>query len=166
MEIGPGTYIARAEAQGIQFGKSNSGNPQVIVPFVVVEGPHLGSRITWFGTITPKTAKRIAESLRYCGLRGEDIADVVNQDLPNKVQLVVENSEYQGKTRPRVQWINRIGGGGAITVTVPLGGDELRAFAAQMRGMLRSTAEVGANADAPSPAAQAPAAAPADDMPF
>lgn len=132
-------YIARAEQWGI--GETDSGKPQVAVGFqILTEGADPGY-ITWHGYFTEKTADRTIESLRLCGWQGDDLTELTDSNpaanlSANEVELVIEDETYEGKTRAKVQWVNRPGG--ALALKAPLVGDKLKAFAAEMRQNIRA----------------------------
>ena len=124
--IAPGTYAARAVSAGL--GETRAGKPQIAVEFDTgVDG-----RITWFGYFTDKSQERTLQSLRYCGWDGSDLTDMSGIDS-NDVELVIEHETYEGKTRARVQWVNKIGGIGLKSKMAP---DKAAAFAAQTKGAI------------------------------
>lgn len=109
-----GNYTARAVPQKTEDGpkyaqlglSKNSGTKQVLMMFQIESGPFKGETLPWFGYFTKDAAKRTVESLRLCGLKGQDIFAVESQRLDNKVSITVEVGEYEGKTRSRVAWVN------------------------------------------------------------
>lgn len=139
-------YIVDTEEFGqtyVQFGESkNKGTPQVVVNFELVgESEHAGRRIAWIGYFPPDNqdvSRRTVESLRYCGFFGVDLALAVTQKLDQKVQIVIDHEQYDGKTRAKVQWVNRAGGG-AYRLTDGMSKGALTRFAAQMKGIVQST---------------------------
>lgn len=170
--IDPGTYKAVAIAEDVQFGKAKSGTKQVAIPFRVTEGDFAGHVITYFGFFTDKTWKRTLEALRYCGWKGDDLSEL--GPLDQEVEIVVEHEEYDGKTRAKVAWVNRIGSG-RVQLQDPMGDDELRQFAAQMRTRAQGVPEAeGPPANGSSGGGGHPFApdsdfggpAPEDDIPF
>jgi hypothetical protein len=113
-----GTYVAKAAE--VTLGESlKRGTPFVGVIFVVTDGDQKGQRLRWEGYLTDNTAERTIESLQHCGWRGDDISVFAKGDLDgldaNEVDLVVEMEEYEKdgelKEAPKVQWVNRRGGG-------------------------------------------------------
>jgi hypothetical protein len=123
----------RAKAVDVGLGFTNNGNEQIGVVFEVVEGDCAGEEITWYGFFTEKTAQRTIESLRYCGWQGNDLASIDVEDIPKVVQIVVEEDEYEGKRRLRVQWVNRDGAG--LAMKTRLAGSAAASFAARMKGL-------------------------------
>lgn len=104
--IAEGKYYARAHEWDL--GVTENGKEQIAVRFRIEGGPADGQAIIWRGYFTEKTMVRTFESLRFCGWAGNNVGEI--PVLPNLVQIVVSHEEYQGKTHPRVQWVNRIGG--------------------------------------------------------
>lgn len=135
-----GDHVAR-------WSKASTGNRSVLIYFEILEGDHRGRRLPWFGYFTKGTSKRTVESLRYCGFKGNDLTDLDNQELNQQVSIQVEHDTYQGdnddapKTRVRVAWVNRAGGG-TIKLKDPMSRDELRKFAAMMAQSLDKVPEV------------------------
>lgn len=123
-----------------QFGKTQGGSPQVCVNFEILEGEQMGRRIAWFGFFTEKTTQRTIEALRYCGFKGNDLAELETQALDNEVEIIVQHEEYQGKWRARVAWVNQVGGGG-FKFAKAMDRSGIRAFAAQMRTAVGSVPE-------------------------
>lgn len=132
----PGTYAAVATDH--QWGKSKSDKTQIVIVFQILDGPQTGQYITWYGYFSGKAAKITMKALRTCGWKGDDLAElgVLNQ----RVSIVVEHEEYEGKTHAKVQWINPPGGG--IALKNPLAPNDLRMFAAQMKAKCAEVGEV------------------------
>lgn len=128
MELPNGTYRARA-TQGV-LGESKSGKEQVVVQFELLEPDYANQTISWYGFFTDATCERTFESLRIMGWQGTNLDDLTGVDA-NEVSLVIENEEWEGKTRAKVRWVNAVGGMGLLA---PLAPDKAKAFAARMRG--------------------------------
>lgn len=111
------------------LGHSSNGTEQIAVLFDYVdsEGPQT---ITWFGYFTEAACDRTIEALRYCGWEGDDFGRLEGLDK-NEVELVLENDTYEGKTRLKVQWVNRLA---ALALKAPMDSNQIAAFAARMRG--------------------------------
>jgi hypothetical protein len=143
-----------------QFGETSTGNPQVAVQFAILDGPQQGRRVTWFGFFTEKTIKRTIESLRLCGLKGDNLEALLTQKLNQEVSITVGHNTWDNKTTARVEWVNAPGGGG-LKLEKPMNKDQLRMFSAKMKNHTRQVQEVaGQQVDAPAPAAGPPADAP------
>jgi hypothetical protein len=114
-----------------QIGMSTNGNQEVLINFEIIDGPMAGRRIPWWGFLTDKAWNRTVEALRYCGFKGDDLYLLPSQQLDQEVELVVEHSEYQGKTNARVRWVNAAFSG--LKLAKPMDTNELRNFSAMMR---------------------------------
>ncbi len=142
-------YQAKAVSCGFGTAES-SGNTQIGITFEIVNHPEFaGETITWLGHFTDKTSERTIESLQYMGWRGDDLSELDNLGpeqcaalLPSAVQIVCEPDTYKDKTTLKVQWVNQIGGG-SFAFKAPVTGKDLKAFAAQMRGAVRSAQASG-----------------------
>ncbi len=123
----------------VQFGYSSKDNEQVLVTLQILNGPHAGVRVPWFGYFTKDAGKRTTESLRYLGFKGSDLNDINKQPLDQKVQIDVEHNTYEEKTHARVAWINKIGSG--IKLSKPMDATQLRGFAAKLNARIKSIPE-------------------------
>ncbi|MBA3843623.1 MAG: hypothetical protein H0X39_13610 [Actinobacteria bacterium] len=174
------TYTARAASGASISPPSQNGNRQIALTFEVSQGEHAGETITWIAAFhnTPDKkgrtgVDRIIESLQYLGWTGDEIAELVDIDearvavlFPNEVELACSVEEYDGNTRLRVNWVNRLGGG-RFTFKEPLKGADLKSFSSQMRGQIRNMqgAKKASNgASKPDPHPNAPGVK--DDLPF
>ncbi len=104
----PGTYVARAV--DIDLGYTSKGTPQ----YAVVFQKESKETITWYGYMTDASAERTLESLRYCGWRGMGPGAVTVDDLPEEVEIVVDDEEYNGEVYSRVKWVNQRSGRAAL----------------------------------------------------
>lgn len=127
------------KARGIEaaLGYTSKGTEQIAV---LLETEH--GEITWYGYFSEKTADRTLESLRYLGWEGDDLSDLSGISA-NEVTIVVEHeADEDGRTHPRVRWINRAGG---LAMKEAMDEKATRAFAARMKNAARaSRAKVGA----------------------
>lgn len=133
--IAEGTYPAIAVQNGdgswMQLGESKEKKTkQVIVNVKITEGEHAGKVRAWIGFFTPDTVDRTLESLRNFGFKGDDLS--VDEPLTNPINIVIKHETYEGKTRERVAWINKPGGGG-MKMERQLSGDDRRLFAATLK---------------------------------
>lgn len=134
-EIGDGIYRARAVAG--QLGETSTGKEQVAVEFELMDSEGvIGPRITWFGYFTEKTTESTFRALRTCGWMGDDLSNLQGIET-NEVSLVIQNETWEGKTRPKVQWVNAPGGNG-MGLKAPLAPDRAKSFAAKMRAAVRA----------------------------
>jgi hypothetical protein len=132
--LAAGNYKAVAtpvEGAYAQLGMSLAGNQQVLVQFKILEGPAMGRTIPWWGSFTDKSWTRTMEALRYCGFKGDDLYELPGQALDQEVGIVVEHSEYQGKTNARVRWVNAPSSG--VKLAKPMDQNQLRNFSAMMK---------------------------------
>jgi hypothetical protein len=127
----PGSF--RARAQSATLGYAGTGTAQVAVRFEITDSEYAGKTATWFGSFTERSWDRTVESLRHCGWQGDDISDLTGIDQ-NEVELVMEEEEHNGAWRTRPRWVNALGGG--VGLKEAMTQDQLRAFAAKMKGKL------------------------------
>lgn len=141
-----GYYAARATSTPILFGLSKNNNTEVAIEFSVIDGDYAGEVITWIGHFTDKTAARTIESLQIAGWQGDDLSELAdvpaNQVLAAEVSLTVEGEEYEGQWKPKVQWVNRPGGG-KFSFKNAISGNDLKAFGAQYRSTVQSVRAAG-----------------------
>jgi len=123
-----GTHRARATEWVL--GMSSTGKEQIAVMFELVGGVHDGKHITWFGYFTDQTVDRTLESMRHCGWDSDSIAELDSLGA-NEVDLVIEDETYEGKTRSRVKWVNRVS---RLAVKEQLNPMQIAEFAAKLRG--------------------------------
>lgn len=138
------------------------------VTLEVVDHPEFeGAETTWIGHFTDKTADRSIESLQNMGWKGDDLSELADLDaaacvrlLPDTVQIVMSVEQYEGETQLKVLWVNKPGAG-AFAFKKPLAGSDLKAFAAQMRGTVRSVRDAGGQRRQAAPAGQSSSSRPA-----
>lgn len=137
--MGTNKRYYRAKASSGILGETSGGKPEVAVAFNILTEGATHTQLTWHGYFTEATQERTIESLRIAGFAGDDLtAFEGGYDFPSdapEVELVVEDEEYEGKTRTKVQWVNRAGG---PAVKTALTGDKAKAFAAAMKGAFRA----------------------------
>src|SRR6185369_3894622 len=96
-----GTYRARAEIDGVCWGKSAANNEQLAVPFRIRdEGPGLGRTIMWIRAFTndAKQAEITAKGLEAAGWDGNSLRTLDGLGSCD-VDLVIVHRTYQDKTR-------------------------------------------------------------------
>jgi hypothetical protein len=123
--IVPGTFRARAVAADLGF--AGTGTEQIAISFEFLDGENAGMHITYYGFFTDRARERTFESLRNCGWKGDDLSDLSGVG-DNDVEIVIEMED----DRPRVRWVNRLGGGLALGTRMT--DEQKRRFAAEMRG--------------------------------
>lgn len=157
--ISQGTYRARPKSATLSV--SGSGKEQVSVVFDLLDPGFEGQTLQWWGYFSSDKAVEIAvKALRTCGWQGNDLQDLTSVDPECEVELVVELEEYEGKTRPKVKWVNAPGG----PTAPPLEAQKAKAFAASMKARI---AALEGGAPRTTTRKPAPAPKPADaDVPF
>lgn len=121
---------ARARTGEWDLGTSEKGTEQIAVLFDYLDGNGEAGSITWFGYFTDGTWQRTLDSLRYMGWQGDDLGVLDGLDT-NEVELVLDEETYQGKTRVKVQWVNRLQ---ALALKAPMDPAQRQSFAQRMRG--------------------------------
>ena len=166
--IKAGKYKARAVDAGL--GRS-TGGAYVAIAFEMLSGePDENETLRWDGYLTERTLDVTIRSLRYCGCRGQDLADLLG-DLSagayrNEVEIVVEHEkDPHGVVRPRVRWINPLGGG--LRMKNRMTDQEARSFAATVKlGMGESNGESAPGAAGPPTEDFGAGVTDADERPF
>jgi len=108
--INAGTY--KAHATKAELGETKAGAPQIAVTFRIIDDDQpeaVGAELVWYGYFTEKAKARTLESLVHAGWDGDDIEELAGLGT-TEVNIVVELDTYNGRTRPKVQWVNAIGG--------------------------------------------------------
>lgn len=180
------TLTGRAFAAASISPPSENGNRQIAIPMEVTQGDHAGETITWISVFhnTPDKNGRtgygqIIESLQTMGWSGDEIAELVDIDdarvlelLPNEVAMVCEPDTFDGKTRLKIKWINRVGGG-RFAFKEALSGNDLKQFSSQLKGTIRNmngpkkaAGVASSNGTQRQPHPNAPGAKRDDDLPF
>lgn len=125
-----------------RWGRSAGENKtrQILMYFELLEGPHAGTRLPWFGYFTKASYERTLQSLRYCGMVGDDLASIESEPMDQRVSVAVEHHTYEDrqgteKTVVRIAWVNRAGSG-TIKLADPMSQPDLLKFAAQMKAKL------------------------------
>lgn len=169
--IPAGTYVARAV--GHDFGVTANDKDYVAVDFELLGPTHQGERIGWRGYFSTENAiRRTLESLQYAGWSGQqDTLETLPGLGTTQVEIVIDHEEYDGRVYPRVQWVNKPGGG--VAVGQQMDATRRRTFAARMRGHVAALAAPAAAPAAPRrPAGPPPPPATSygpsgeDDIPF
>jgi hypothetical protein len=172
-----GKYTARA-CGALSFGPpTKNGHKQAAIPFEITQGEHTGETITWITVLhaTPDKngvdgEQRFIDSLLHMGWQGEDPTELMEVSdeqiralLPDEVELSCDVETYEGKTRLKVQWVNKAGAG-RFTFKESTSKGDLRSWAAQMKASVRSAR--GASGARPSNGSSKPKPSDTDDSPF
>ena len=128
--IEPGRYRARA-IEGV-LGKAKTGTEQIEVRFQLLD---VAQSLTWRGFFTDATEERTMKALEISGWKWTPLC--FPEDAP-EVSLVIEHEEGQdGKTYPKVRWVNEPY---RLTAKQPLTGDEVNALRNRLFGGVPSAA--------------------------
>lgn len=160
------TYLARACGAPTISEPSSNGNRSIAVPCEITQGEFAGNGITWIAVFHDTAdrngvtgTERIIQSLQYMGWQGDDISELlelsdeeIKRLLPEEVSLACDVETYDGKTRLKVQWVNKPGAG-RFAFTEGLSKNDARSFAAQLKSTVKA---VRASNGGPKPAAPAP----------
>lgn len=111
MDVQPGKYVAKVTDYSV--ATTLKGDPSIVIRF----GFDGDKSLVWNGYLTEKTQEKTAEVLALLGLKEDDkIQDLIDGppscllDLNKEVELVIAMETYEGKTRPRIQYVNQLGG--------------------------------------------------------
>lgn len=117
-DIKPGKYKAKATRGGI--GKSkNKGTLQVGIEFEFMTTGGELETLWWMGYLTDAAKERVYNTLalldfkeNYVETPGENGTMFADDalDKNKEVEIVVEMEEYEGKSRPKISWVNALGG--------------------------------------------------------
>lgn len=108
-DIKEGKYLARAIQA--QLFISKTGSRSLVARFLLSDSPRnpepaRGKTCDFFGYFTEGSVARTKKTLQACGWSGDwkTFSDID----ANEVEIVVEQTEYEGKTRSRVVWVNSV----------------------------------------------------------
>lgn len=121
-----------------QWGRASTGTQQVLITFEITdEGDWKGVRLPWFGYFTDASWERTVESLTHCGFQGDDLSALNSQQLDQPVSVKIEHEQSQsdGRLYARVGFVNARGGGG-VKLKNPMSANDVRGFAASMKGKI------------------------------
>ncbi len=112
-----GTFVANVADFGVS--ETKAGLPQISVTFDV-NAENGTSRYSWFGSLKAGKAREITiKALVTLGFTGKNLADLADPAkeaiaIGTEVEVVLAEETYDGTTRTKIQWINKVGGGGGI----------------------------------------------------
>ncbi len=108
-DIVAGDHLAKP--LGARAISSSKGTPGIEVRFQL----QTGDTINWVGWLTPNAMERTMETLvGVLGFNGDDAVDEQSRfkpsslNLEKEVKLVVEMETRDGKTYPKVSWVNSV----------------------------------------------------------
>ena len=122
-DVTAGEKIARPI--GARFIKSKTGTVGIEIAFRFNEGT-LTEQLNWVGWLSAAAIENTMDTLtNVLGFNGDDTTDA-NGQLTNPhalaylqdVKIVVEMEEYEGKSRAKIKWVNRLGGSGFQAISV------------------------------------------------
>ena len=122
----------KAKAKKAEMGYTSNGNEQIAMLVEFVGGPNDNKLMTWYGYFSEKTADRTLESLMIAGWDGDNLAELAGLGS-TEFTAVVEPDTYQGETKMRINWINRLEGRTPALANKMDAGSKA-AFAEKMRG--------------------------------
>jgi len=98
-----GKYLAKPISWGLDKTKDDK-------PYVYVELQNdLGDRIIWKGYLSEKSQPFTVKALVTLGFQYTNLSGILEPDALDSVRevsIVVEEEIYEGKTYPKVKWIN------------------------------------------------------------
>lgn len=176
------TYLARACGAATISEPSSNGNRSIALPCEITQGEFAGETITWIAVFHDTADKngvtgveRIIQSLQYMGWKGDDISELleVGDDelkrlLPDEVSLACDAETHDGKTRLKVQWVNKPGAG-RFAFKEGLTKNDAKSFAAQLKSTVKSVRGAGgarSSSNGSTSKSKHPNAPDNDDLPF
>jgi len=157
-----GTFEAVAvpvEAEGLKayvhFGETSTGKYFASVRCRLMTGEAAGAEEVWTGYLTDSTIERTIKALRAFGFKGDDLSAAQDQELTNRVEVVIEHEEYKERTYARIRWVNDLGS----RRFKALDRSKLRTLGGELRERVASVDAQAAQSSAPPPAP------PVDDLP-
>jgi hypothetical protein len=100
--------VYRARAKEWAIGQADPTKaPQISIMFQVIGGEADGHHKTYFGSFSEGATDFTLNAMRACGWSTDSLYDLAGMDA-NEVNLVAEDETYEGKTREKIKWVNRI----------------------------------------------------------
>ncbi len=127
-----GIHIAR---WGLSGKEGDAGRKkQVMIYCQVIEpGEWQGTVLPWTGYFGAASYERTLAALRLLGFVGDDLSKLDSQRLDNRVLLAIGHNTYEGKTFPRVDFINDPNRIVAMKMKTPMSAEDISGFAAYMK---------------------------------
>jgi hypothetical protein len=152
---------ALAVLRAAQFAETKKGDEQIVLGFEIVDPARpddVGMHISYFGTFGPNSIDFTVDAIRACGWTGDDVSEVPALaeagQLATEVRLKIEHEVYEGKTRAKVKFVNKVGGGAKIKLERTLDDNRIKQFAASMRSRIRAAGRDNASGQGNRPAQQ------------
>jgi hypothetical protein len=144
-------YKARAKEWAIGQADPTKA-PQISIMFQVIGGEADGHHKTYFGSFSEGATDFTLNAMRACGWSTDSLYDLAGMDA-NEVNLVAEDETYEGKTREKIKWVNRIA---SLKVKNQMTADQIRAFEAKMKGRIVAHRQKNGGPSAPTQPRSAP----------
>lgn len=94
----------RAIYRAYDVGMTRNGNEQLVLLFEVVDEPHKGRELMWYGTFTEASYAITHQVLVGMGWKGEDLGTFPADVKPGKTfNILVGHETFDGKERNRVK---------------------------------------------------------------
>lgn len=157
--------VGKYEAIAVQamLGVAETGTELVAIQFKILTEGHADELITYRGYFTEKTSKRVIESLRHCGWKGD--WETWEGLTENHVQLDVQEDRDMktGEIRgTRVAWVNPLQSFGLKNNMDTVA---RKSFAARMKGLVAEVlSSNGQRPQTPKTNGVKPASAPSGDV--
>lgn len=142
-----GTHKARAVSWALGGGQ---GKEQIAIMFEILEGMLQGKSITAYLSFSDAAVDYTMEKMRNCGWDSDSLAELDSLGN-NEVQIVVEDEQWQGKTRSKVKFVNKAN---RLTLKDAMDERAVQTFAARMRGKAVASKQKHGPQPAPKPRAQ------------
>jgi hypothetical protein len=105
-------YDAQAIACGL--GEAQTGTPQIAITYQLFDGDDVIGEAPYYGFLTDAAMEYAIKTCRTSGWEGNDISELDDcncaEKLPNRIQVVLEENEWEGEVSVRVKWVNAGGG--------------------------------------------------------
>jgi hypothetical protein len=147
----------KARAVDAQLITAQNGNKNVAITFELIEAPHAGRQLTYYGSFSEAAAEHTAKALIVAGFEGDDVSQL--QTVRGEVALQIEiETAPDGRERPRIKFVNSL----TPTFKSKVPPNEAKRFAGEVRGLFhRVRAKTG-----PSASGGSAEGLHADDAPF
>jgi hypothetical protein len=124
----------RALYRAYDVGMTRNGNEQLVLLFEVVDEPHKGRELMWYGTFAEASYAITHQVLVSMGWKGEDLATFASDVKPGKTfNILVGHETFDGKERNRVKSVRPPG---MLALRDQLRPEQRRALAERVKGMI------------------------------
>jgi hypothetical protein len=141
----------RATVLEAYLAEAKSGAEQIVLVFGLEEGPDAGLPITAYKSLSEKAAPYTAKDMGTLGWApGDDVSKV----LGAVCRLTIVHDTYDGKTSPKVKWINSV-----TAAAKPVSAEKASGAMARLNAAAKTNAAASALPPEPPPHTDA-------DLPF